>query len=244
MNLPVFHLPISLSHSHPLSTIRPMLVFDQLHYLNGGASNAWLHENDGDWVLFDTGMGKRIDAVGYLDGLGVSAEKLKHIVITHADVDHIGGLTRIQRQTGAAVYMTAATAKLVTAGKFPSHGSPLMDWVSATFMKVEAISAEKITIIEAGSSIPLLGGLDVIAAPGHTADHTAFYSPATGILIAGDAILTVGNKLSVSSKLISHDYDQARASAIVLAELNPVIFAAGHGKPYSHDMGDIMALLA
>ena len=120
-----------------------MQVFERLHWLNGGMSNAWLYEDEDGWVLVDTGMPRKIDAVGYLSERGVPARALKHIVITHADVDHVGGLARTLAATGATVYAGAATAELLAAGQFPSHGYALIDRLTPWIVRVEGVSAEK-----------------------------------------------------------------------------------------------------
>ena len=220
-----------------------MHLFDRLHWLKSSASNAYLYEDDDGWVLVDAGMPKGIDPVGYLQKLGHSADVLKHIVVTHADIDHIGGLHRIQQQTGAQVYAGAKSAELIAAGKFPTHGSALIDRVTPFFFRVKPLSAETIQVVADGEELPLLQGLQVIDSPGHTSDHMAFFSPLTGIMFAGDAIFSVGKKLTPSRRMISLDFEQAKATAVKLAELNPAIFCCGHGTPFSHSMEDVMGLL-
>lgn len=220
-----------------------MQIHDRLHCLSSAASNAYLFEDNDGWVLFDTGMWGLIDPVRYVTKLGHGADVIKHIVVTHADIDHIGGLHKIQKQTGAQVYAGAKSAELITKGHFPQHGKLFIDTTSRLFFRVKPTSAEHIQTVTDGDQLPLLGGLHVHDAPGHTADHMAFYSPSTGILISGDAIFALGKKLRPSLPSISLDYEQAKASAIKLANLSPAIFCCGHGTPFSHDMSDVMGLL-
>jgi glyoxylase-like metal-dependent hydrolase (beta-lactamase superfamily II) len=119
-----------------------------------------------------------------------------------------------------------------------------MAWIVRTFVKYKPVAAEHITVVRDGEMLPLLGGLSVLATPGHTSDHVAYYSAATGIVFAGDALHTRKGKLQCSPKSISADYGQAQQSAILLANLSPAIFGCGHGQPYLHSFEDLMELLS
>lgn len=215
-----------------------MEIYPNLHLLAGPESNAYLYTDDDSVVLVDGGMPGRIKILDYLDRIN---RKLTHIFVTHADIDHVGDLARIQRETGARVLAGSATAALLRAGKMPSHGWNWFDWAmhrlySYPPVKAEAVAAETV--------VPVLGGLQAIATPGHTLDHTAFFSRATGILFSGDALHTRQGSLSESGRFISADYAQSRRSALKLIGLAPAIFACGHGKPLQeHTADDLMMLV-
>lgn len=219
-----------------------MQVFGNLHWLKSVASNAFLFEDEDGWTLVDTGMGGMINPVAYLARLGHSAETLTHIIVTHADVDHIGGLERIQKQTGATVVLGEASAEHVKAGTFPKHNRWLIDHVTPRFVSTQRLTTDKVEIVRDGDLLPVMGGLQVIQTPGHTPDHVAFFSPTQGIVFTGDAINRFGGNLQCSQRFISADYDQAKLSALKLANLSPAIFACGHGTPYLHSHEDLMML--
>ena len=221
-----------------------MQIFENLHWVKGMGSNAYLFEDEDGWVLVDTGMPFGTDPIGYLAKLGHKADALKSIVITHADIDHIGGLHKVQAATGAKVYVGTNSAELIQSGKFPTHGSAVMDTISALMFRTKRVPDSALNIVKDGDEIPVMGGLQVIATPGHTPDHHSFFSPATGILFTGDAIVGFGGKIAPSSRAISHDYEQVKASALKLADLTPAIFVTGHGKPYLHEYDDLMDLFA
>ena len=220
-----------------------MQIFGNLHWLKSMAANAYLFEDEEHgWILVDTGFRGMTDPVKYLAKLGHSADALNHIFITHADVDHIGNLAKIQEQTGAQVYCGAESAELIPQGKFPKHNKWFID-SSAPLMKVRPTPASKLQLVQDGDELPFMGGLHVIATPGHTPDHHSYFSPSTGIMFTGDAIVGFGGKIDVSKPAISHNYPQARQSALKLAEFTPAIFVTGHGKPYQHSYDDLMELL-
>jgi glyoxylase-like metal-dependent hydrolase (beta-lactamase superfamily II) len=219
-----------------------MEIFPQLHWLNGGSSNAYLAEDDDGFVLVDSGMPGRIDVAGYLDQLGHPPQAITHILLTHADIDHVGNLAQIQQQSGATVYASPQSAELIAKAESPSHNNRLMKWVVDTFIRYQPVAPEHIHVIEHGTRLPILDGIQVIAAPGHTPDQIVFYSQARGILFAGDALFT-RKGLQESGKFLSADYEQSKATALKLLSLSPAIYACGHGEPLqNHSEEDIMAL--
>lgn len=87
-------------------------------------------------------------------------------------------------------------------------------------------------LVNEGDVLPLLGGLQVLATPGHTPGHISFYAPAPGYLFAGDSLRTVGGKLRVSSGPNTLDEAQAQASAQKQLTLKPQVILTGHGPAY------------
>lgn len=217
-----------------------MEIFPGLYWLNG-MGNAYLAQDDDGFILVDTGMPGRIDIAGYLAQLGYPPTAITHILITHADIDHVGNLADIQRQSGATVYASPASAELLARGESPSHNNRLMKWVVDHFMRFEPVAPEHIHVIGDGERLPILDGVQVIAAPGHTADQIVFFCQARGILFAGDALFT-RKGLASSGKLLSADYEAGRRTALKLLPLSPAIYACGHGEPLqTHSEEDIMA---
>jgi glyoxylase-like metal-dependent hydrolase (beta-lactamase superfamily II) len=91
--------------------------------------------------------------------------------------------------------------------------------------------------------LPLMGGLQALATPGHTLDHFSFYHPATGVLFAGDAVNTRNGRLQHTPRRITADQTAADRSARRLLALAPAVFACGHGTPLVGSDENIRALL-
>lgn len=66
------------------------------HFIDVGQGDATLFETKGYAILIDTGNWNNIDAVDYLEELGVS--KIDIVVGTHPDSDHIGQLDQVIEQ--------------------------------------------------------------------------------------------------------------------------------------------------
>lgn len=219
-----------------------MQILPDVYLLKGKASNFYLCEDEDGLTLIDAGLpGEQKLVFTLLDQLGYEPSQLVRILVTHADIDHAGSLAVIQEATGAHIYAGEMTAKYLMAGKSPDHLPGLLQWFSNTFLKYGSVPANCIEVFSDGDELPGLGGLEVLATPGHTRDHFSFYSPSRGILFAGDVIDTRNGRLNRSRKFLTVDEVEATRSATRAIELAPVIFACGHGVPLSdHDISDIM----
>jgi glyoxylase-like metal-dependent hydrolase (beta-lactamase superfamily II) len=141
------------------------------------------------------------------------------------------------------VYTGATTAELLSIGKSPQHMPRLIQFVLDRFMGYPLVPMAAIQVVRDGDILPVLGGLHVLATPGHTLDHHSFFSPTTGVLFAGDALNTRDDRLQSTPKRITADETAARQSALRLLELTPSVIACGHGAPMSNpSSSDLMAL--
>ena len=133
----------------------------------GPGTNTYLVGNGPRRILVDTGQGKP----EYLPVLEralacAGAEGLQEIVLTHAHVDHIGGLADVQSRFGPL-----RVSKLVLPG---------------------AVAAG-MTAITDGQSIETDGAtLRAIFTPGHAPDHLCFALEQEPALFSGDNVLGVG----------------------------------------------------
>lgn len=221
-----------------------MELSPNLHWLDGGSSNLYLIIEDAGLTLVDAGMPKRQQLVlDTIQQINRSPSELTRIVVTHADVDHVGSLAAIQKATGAKIFASAATAEFLVQGKSPNHLPWYMQFAVDTFFGYKPVSAAMIETVEEGDILPVLGGLTVMATPGHTPDHHAFFCPSAGVLFAGDALNTRDGRINPSPPRLTADQEAAAQSAIRLLELAPATIACGHGHPSSnHSANDLMAL--
>jgi phosphoribosyl 1,2-cyclic phosphodiesterase len=79
---------------------------------SGSEGNGLLVECGGTRVLIDCGFGIR-DAVARLARLGVEAESVTAIIVTHEHSDHVGGVAAFAARYGTAVWLTDSTAMTV-----------------------------------------------------------------------------------------------------------------------------------
>lgn len=139
-------------------------------------------------VLLDTGMiGEPTQLRWLLRRLGLRADSIKAILLTHGHLDHGGNLAWMQRFTGAPVYGHAAE-QVHLDGAYPYTGRAV--WCG----RLERIGYQvlnyrpgRIThFIADGDELPFWGGLRVVHLPGHTEGHCGFYSARHDLLFSGD----------------------------------------------------------
>jgi hydroxyacylglutathione hydrolase len=94
------------------------------------------------------------------------------ILVTHTDVDHIGGVADLAEGTGAEVWAPAGEADVLRTG-------------AARGFKVKPYEAEH--TVTGGDEIAVAGiTFEVVDVPGHSAGHVAFH--ADGNLFSGDVL--------------------------------------------------------
>jgi glyoxylase-like metal-dependent hydrolase (beta-lactamase superfamily II) len=182
---------------------------------------------DGYVTLVDTGMPDEEDFVlEALAAAGRRPQDVRQILITHSDVDHIGGLPRLVAETGATVYAQEIEADVVE-GRRPSRGGQMFQPTTVD------------EIVEDGQVLSFNGGIQVLSTFGHTIGHVSYFLPEEGVLVAGDCI---GNAdgLAGSRPQSTYDPDAARATVHKLAALAPRTVCFGHGPPI---VGDAAAQL-
>jgi glyoxylase-like metal-dependent hydrolase (beta-lactamase superfamily II) len=182
-------------------------------------------------TLVDTGLpGSEETIFATLEGLGRSREEIKIVLLTHADHDHVGALPAIVEATGAKVYVPEGEADIVE-GRTPSRAGDILP----------ALPVER--RLHDGETLSPHGGIQVVATPGHTLGHVAYYLPREGVLIAGDCVNNVEG-LAGSMPQYTTDAEQARAAVRRIAELRPGTICFGHGPSIVGNAADRLDALA
>ena len=211
-----------------------MEIVANVHLIPNIIANPYLIIDPDGLTLIDAGLpGNDKKILGYIVGLGRSPSDLKRIIITHSDNDHVGSLSAIKQASGARIYASAIESDAISKGHSSRQIKPknffrkLLMGVAGRFMKVAPISADE-TLSE-GQVLPVLGGLRVVETPGHTPGHISLFSPSTGILFAGDSI--VSRKGGLVRSVPANTWNEAKAndSARKQATLGARIVCSGHG---------------
>ena len=87
-------------------------------------------------------------------------------------------------------------------------------------------------------------GLRIVATPGHTLGHVSVLDEIGGILVAGDALGTVGGVLAGSNPQFTEDAAAAKATIAKLGALRFETLLVGHGDPITSGAAAQVAKLA
>ncbi len=211
-----------------METVSPHLLRIDLGYVN-----SFLWVGPGGPTLIDAGLpwsfGKLLQG---LEAANVRPADLQRIIITHADLDHIGGLRQLAGLTSAPVFCHAAEAAYVRGKKpLPSRRS-LPGWVAGAGVRALAahykpFAAGEMTLLLDKEKTP--EGFTVVFLPGHSPGQIGLYHKQESVLILGDALMNRRGRLSLPSTIFTLDEQQARASLAVLRKLRFQQACFGHG---------------
>jgi glyoxylase-like metal-dependent hydrolase (beta-lactamase superfamily II) len=210
-------------------------IIDNVFLIDGVIANPYLIVDSDGLTLIDTGLPRSEKKIlAFVAGLGKSPQDLKRIIITHADLDHVGGLTALHKACGARTFASEIEAEAIAAGK-PSRDIKrsgfsfrrLMFSVLGPFMKPKPFRVDE--LLSDGQTLQILGGLQVLATPGHTPGHISLYAPGAGIIFCGDSMVSTKDGLHGSRPGLTWDDSQARESERKQAALGASIVCSGHG---------------
>ena len=208
------------------------------HRLSNAFVNLYLIEEPNETnglTLIDAGLAKSATqlVLRKIAELGRQPNDLKRILITHADADHYGSAAELKAITGARLYASAAEAEAMRQGRTSRKigggifMNAAMGLLERTIMKMPPAQVDDVLVV--GQVLPVLGGLHVIASPGHTPEHVSFYAPAHKLLFTGDSLNANSGKLRWIKGSIQWNNDAGLASAREQAKLGAHTVCCGHG---------------
>lgn len=213
-------------------------VIAGVYQLPNSFVNLYLILEPAGLTLIDTGLQKSGAAVvlSALEQLGRKPSDLKRILITHADPDHIGSVKALKNASDATVMIGRGDSPAMARGEAARPPNNAIVGFVFGLMMPKSVPAQIADVqLEDGALIPeVLGGLQVVFSPGHTAGHVAFYSLRDQILFAGDA-MTGGRKLGWGRGPFTLDYALGLASIRKFEALHPTTVCCGHGNPVHGD---------
>lgn len=136
-------------------------------------------------ILVDTGLmwqGKGI--IKELTAMNIKLEDIKHIVLTHHDLDHIGNVYMLQRLTKARVWASSEDIPYIMGNKERPGIKKLFSFV---------FRVKKPEKIEAYSTSQQIDDIEIIKTPGHTPGHVCVLYK--DILFAGDLVKNKNGQL-------------------------------------------------
>jgi glyoxylase-like metal-dependent hydrolase (beta-lactamase superfamily II) len=168
--------------------------------------------DDNNMILFDAGLPGAIKTIkDEITKAGLSFDKINEIIVTHTDIDHIGGIPDIQGELDHKVYVLAhKDDKLFIEGEkklnkiTPERMAQLQEKImnlpedqgkEMLEMLQNPPKANVDKLLDDGTELPYCGGIVVIHTPGHTPGHICLYLKKSKILIAGDLLNIVDGEL-------------------------------------------------
>ena len=234
----------------------PQEIAQGVHLLGVGrgiaTSNVYLVRSGEGWVLVDSGW------AGSAAVIRTAAESLfgpgtrpAAVLLTHIHPDPSGSAGELARSWRVPVHAHPDELPMAAGRYLPEYGMPLDRWVVVPLMRL-LTAGTRARITAAGDITDVAGPLDPagrvrelpdwewIAAPGHTPGQVAYRRRSDGVLLSGDALLTVDlnsvagvllgrQRLAGPPRYTTWNWPTAQRSAAALANLAPRVLGPGHG---------------
>lgn len=183
---------------------------------NLGFVSAYVVARGNRAAIVDTGTAGSAETIGQsLTDLGLTYADVESVILTHNHGDHIGSIGDVLAMAGSAT---------AYAGEADLGG----------------IDGD-ITGLVGGEDV---FGMEMLATPGHTPGSISVIDHGTGLLIAGDALVTEGGQPAEPPAQFTADAEGARDSIRELAALSFNTLLVGHGDPIEGGADQTVADLA
>jgi glyoxylase-like metal-dependent hydrolase (beta-lactamase superfamily II) len=229
-------------HDAPIEVVAPRRIGDgvlELDTLLGGwerVTAGYLLEGPRP-VLVETGAQTSVPTLlASLDAIGLRADDLAGVVVTHIHLDHAGGVGDVAAAfPGATVYVHEKGARhLADPSRLVASAALVYgDLLDSLYGRLTPTDADRLHVLEDLEEIDLGDGRALVAvdSPGHAKHHLALHDSRSGILFAGDAVgvrLPDIGVLRPATPPPDFDLHQARHSLQRFAERRPSGIALAH----------------
>ena len=177
-----------------------------------------IYDND-ELILVDAGLPHQFHQIREaIEEEGLEFYKLRKIIFTHQDIDHIGSASEILKERDNNIKMISfqeekpyieGTKKPVKLSMLEQSLDYLPEKMNMFYDKLK-ICFEKFKVninetLSDGQVLPYCGGITVIHTPGHTPGHISLYVNKFKLLIAGDILVVNEGTLCPCDKSLNYD---------------------------------------
>ncbi len=200
-------------------------IAENLYLLNLGFVGIYVYDSGESLVAFDAGI-KPGPVLAEFGRLGLDPRRVKHVLLTHSDRDHIGGLPAFPE---ARVYLPKAELAML------DHTTPR--FFGLIYAKPLKKSYE---LLEDNQELTIgAAAIRCISTPGHTVGSMSYVVNGS-MLIAGDTVNISRDEAVTDRGLIQVDRAKRRESVIRLAGLSGISLMGTSHSGYTLDFAAAM----
>ncbi|HEX2865347.1 MAG TPA: MBL fold metallo-hydrolase [Deinococcales bacterium] len=218
-----------------------------------------IRSEDGSLTLVDAGMPEMLPLIRHaLEAQGLRLEDVRRLVITHGDLDHMGGAAELVEATGAEVIAHERELPFVTGAEILRHAPTPEDiakmppqmremMLSLPPERLASINRRPVPlevnrVVKGGDEV--VPGVEVIETPGHTPGHVSLWIPSEATLVTGDAVNTRGGRVNLPPAHFTPDMASAKSSIQALAAFPATRLISYHGGEIAGDQAEALRALA
>lgn len=188
--------------------------------------------------------------------IGLSLSELDKLILTHHDIDHIGGAADIIKNLSKEIEIIAhkkersyihLKKRPIKIMKLESQFKSISAETKAIYENLK-VSYKRYGVsvnrtVKSGENLPFCGGIKVIYTPGHTPGHISLYVKESKVLIAGDALFIENGMLTPPPKFINFNNDLALKSLSKFIQYDIRTVICYHGGVYNKNVNQSIAKL-
>jgi glyoxylase-like metal-dependent hydrolase (beta-lactamase superfamily II) len=215
------------------------------------STNVYLIRSGSSWTLVDAGwFGSEQKIRAAAESVFGREARPESMVLTHLHPDHSGAIATLSESWGQSAYVQPDELPLA-AGYQQAYAIPLDRWLMPVIRRLPKQTQVKIAagsdltaVVQAfdpEAGIPGLPDWESTHSHGHSPGHISLYRREDGVLITGDAVVTVdlNSLLGLltgrqgvfgSPRYSTWDWPTAQRSIAALATSEPTVLATGHGR--------------
>ena len=198
-----------------------MKIIDDVYMLDCTSGSHCYAVLGNETVLIDTCFpGKGPAILAEMAALGVKPQQIKHILLTHYDVDHIGNAAFLQQASGATVWASAIDIPYILGQKTRLGIKKYIGMLMRAKLPAD---------LRAFPESNRLGEIEIIPTPGHTPGHVCFLYQ--NVLFAGDLITTRDGQVKPSPNIMTWDKKVSLESVKKIIPLSFNWICPAHGMP-------------
>jgi glyoxylase-like metal-dependent hydrolase (beta-lactamase superfamily II) len=225
-------------------------VGDGVHLITHAHVNCYIIEDDDGVTLVDAGLPTMWGMLlQLLEERARRPADVKAVVLTHGHFDHVGFALRAQKEWGVPVLVHNRDAYLAAhpyrykpeSNRFlypfthPRSLPLLAGMAAAGALTVKGVSETQ--ALQPGDALPVPGHPTVLHTPGHTHGHCILHLPDRGVVLSGDALVTLDPYTGRSGPQIvasaaTNNTRQSLASLQAIGATGATILLPGHGIPW------------
>lgn len=220
---------------------------DIYYYTNQIVNLIFVGDRTNGWVLIDAGMPNSGEEI-----VSIAEERFgknnppRAIHLTHGHFDHVGSIVHLINTWNVPVYshpleFPFLTGKLSYPEPDPSVEGGLLAKISSIYPIKPIDITTVLQSLPNDETVPFLPGWKWIHTPGHSPGHVSFFREADGVLLSGDAFITVRQdslykvliqkeEVNGPPRYLTTNWSASWNSVRRLHMLNPEIVIAGHGQ--------------
>jgi len=188
-------------------------------------------------VLVETGSQTSVPALlAALGDLGLGADDLAAVVVTHIHLDHAGGVGDVaQAFPRATVYVHERGARhLADPTRLVASAAQVYgDLIDDLYGRLLPTDADRIRVLDDDDEVEVGGGrvLTAVDSPGHARHHLSLHDSDSGLMFAGDAVGVFLPDVAVlrpATPPPEFDLETAVASLRRMADRRPQALALAH----------------